>query len=193
MCCSKGNVSTIKGLPTGYGRDLQQIKSSIWSTSKTSISALLILKSILLTLQVNEKQMKKATDSSYLIALDIAEKLVLRNIPFRTTHKIVGSLVQQAHYSKKPLNKLTNSEIKRSVQGTKVDQKIVSEILKSTTIVSSLRDRISFGSSGYDEQKRMIADRFTKINDYRTNTTKRENDISNALESLAEKISILIK
>jgi argininosuccinate lyase len=186
-------LSTIKGLSTGYGRDLQQIKSSIWSTSKTSISALLILKSILLTLHVNEKQMKKATDSSYLIALDIAEKLVLRNIPFRTAHKIVGSLVQQAQYSKKPLNKLTNSEIKRSVQGTKVDQKIVSEILKSTTIVSSLRDRISFGSSGYDEQKRMIADRITKINDYRTNTTKRENDISSALESLAEKISILIK
>ena len=71
-------LSTIKGLSTGYGRDLQQIKSSIWSTSKTSIGALLILKSMLLTLHVNEKQMKKATDSSYLIALDIAEKLVLK-------------------------------------------------------------------------------------------------------------------
>jgi len=94
-------LSTIKGLSTGYGRDLQQIKSSIWSTSKTSISALLILKSMLLTLRVNEKQMKKATDSSYLIALDIAEKLVLREIPFRTTHKIAGSLVQQAYNSKK--------------------------------------------------------------------------------------------
>ena len=105
-------LSTIKGLSTGYGRDLQQIKSSIWSTSKTSISALLILKSILLTLRVNEKQMKKATDSSYLIALDIAEKLVLREIPFRTTHKITGSLVLQAHNSKKSLNKLTTSEIK---------------------------------------------------------------------------------
>jgi len=186
-------LSTIKGLSTGYGRDLQQIKSSIWSTSKTSISALLILKSILLTLHVNEKQMKKATDSSYLIALDIAEKLVLRKIPFRITHKIAGSLVQQAHNSKKPLNKLTTNEIKKSVQGTKVDQKIVSEILKSTTIVSSLTDRISFGSSGYAEQKRMIEDRIKKINDYRTNTTKRENEISNALESLAEKISILIK
>ncbi|TAK17380.1 MAG: argininosuccinate lyase, partial [Nitrosarchaeum sp.] len=47
-------LTTIKGLASGYGRDLQQIKSSIWSTSKISISALLILKSILLTLHVNE-------------------------------------------------------------------------------------------------------------------------------------------
>jgi hypothetical protein len=39
----------------------------------------------------------------------------------------------------------------------------------------------------------MIEDRIKKINDYRTNTTKRENEISNALESLAEKISTLIK
>jgi argininosuccinate lyase len=91
------------------------------------------------------------------------------------------------------LNKLTTKEIKKSVQGTKVDPKIVSEIIKSTTVVSSLKDRISFGSSGYAEQKRMIQDRIKKINDYRTNTTKRENEISNALENLAEKISVLIK
>ncbi|MFZ8908150.1 MAG: argininosuccinate lyase [Nitrosopumilaceae archaeon] len=186
-------LSTIKGLSTGYGRDLQQIKSSIWSTSKTSINALLILKSMLLTLKVNDKQMKKATNSSYLIALDIAEKLVLKEIPFRTTHKIAGSLVQQAHNSKKPLNKLTSREIKKSVEGTKVNPNIVSEIIKTTTTVSSLQDRVSFGSSGYAEQKRMIKNRMKKINDFRTNTTKRENELSNALKTLDEKISHLIK
>ncbi|MFZ8937739.1 MAG: argininosuccinate lyase [Nitrosopumilaceae archaeon] len=186
-------LSTIKGLSTGYGRDLQQIKSSIWSTSKTSINALLILKSMLLTLKVNDKQMKKATNSSYLIALDIAEKLVLKEIPFRTTHKIAGSLVQQAHNSKKPLNKLTSREIKKSVEGTKVNPNIVSEIIKTTTTVSSLQDRVSFGSSGYAEQKRMIKNRMKKINDFRTNTTKRENELSNALKTLDEKISYLIK
>jgi argininosuccinate lyase len=186
-------LSTIKGLSTGYGRDLQQIKSSIWSTSKTSISALLILKSMLLTIKVNDKQMKKATNSSYLIALDIAEKLVLKEIPFRTTHKIAGSLVQQAYNSKKSLNKLTSAEIKKSVEGTKVNPTTVSEIIKTTTTISSLQDRISFGSSGYSEQKRMIKNRTKKINDLRTNTTKRENDLSNALEALDQKISNLIK
>ena len=185
-------LSTIKGLSTGYGRDLQQIKSSIWSTSKISISAILILKSLLLTLKVNDKQMKKAANSSYLIALDIAEQLVLKEIPFRTTHKIAGSLVQQAHNSKKPLSKLTLGEIKKSVEGTKVNPKIVSEIIKTTTTVSSLKDRISFGSSGYAEQKRMIKDRMKKINNLRTNTTKRESELSNALEKLNDKISNLI-
>ncbi len=186
-------LTTIKGLSTGYGRDLQQIKSSIWSSSKTAISALLIMKSMILTLNVNEKQMKKSTDSSYLIALDIAEKLVLKEIPFRTTHKIVGSLVQQAHNSKKQLTKLTSNEIKKSVQGTNVSPSIVSEIIKSTTITSSLKDRISFGSSGYSEQKRMIENRTQKINEYRTKTTKRENELSESLLKLDKKISLLTK
>ncbi|MFB5627374.1 MAG: argininosuccinate lyase [Nitrosarchaeum sp.] len=186
-------LTTVKGLASGYGRDLQQIKSSIWSTSKISISALLILKSILLTLHVNEKEMKKAADSSYLIALDIAEKLVKNGIPFRTTHKIAGGLVQIAHKSNKSLNKLSKKEVSKIAQEAKVNSDLIMDIIQSTTIITSLKERKSFGSSGYDEQKRMIANRMTKINDYRINATKRDNDISKALDNLSNKITELIK
>ncbi|MCV0401122.1 MAG: argininosuccinate lyase [Nitrosopumilus sp.] len=186
-------LTTVKGLASGYGRDLQQIKSSIWSTSKISISALLILKSILLTLKVNEKQMKKVTESSNLIALDIAEKLVQEGIPFRVTHKISGTLVQLAHISKKPISKLTMLEIEKSVIDTKVDPKVVSKIISSTTVVSSLKDRTSFGSSGYDEQKRMISDRIDKVNQYRIDVSTRENKISASITDLTKQINALIE
>ena len=185
-------LSTIKGLASGYGRDLQQIKSSIWSTSKISISALLILKPMILTLTVNDKQMKKTAESSNLIALDIAEKLVLEGIPFRTTHKIAGILVQLAHESKKPINRLTLSEIKKSVNGTKVNSNLVEKIIKNTTIGSSLKDRISFGSSGYSEQKRMIDNRMAKINAYRPGILKRTNDVSHSFEELSKKVKELL-
>jgi argininosuccinate lyase len=185
-------LTTIKGLASGYGRDLQQIKSSIWSTSKISISALLIMKSIILTMKINEKQMKKITDSSNLIALDIAEKLVQEGIPFRVTHKIAGILVQLSHNSKKSISKLTSAEIKKSVDGSDVDPKIVSKIISSTTVVSSLKDRKSYGSSGYDEQKRMISDRIQKINACRLDMSKRENKIALALEDLAKQVSQII-
>jgi argininosuccinate lyase len=185
-------LTTVKGLASGYGRDLQQIKSSIWSTSKISISALLILKSILLTLKVNEKQMKKVTEASNLIALDIAEKLVQEGIPFRVTHKISGALVQLAHNSKKPISKLTLPEIKKSITDTKVDPKIVSKIISSTTVVSSLKDRKSFGSSGYDEQKRMISDRIQKINQYRSDVLQRENKINSAIDDLKKQVKAII-
>ena len=186
-------LTTVKGLASGYGRDLQQIKSSIWSTSKISISALVILKSVFLTMKVNQKQMKKVTESSNLIALDIAEKLVLEGIPFRVTHKIAGVLVQLSYQSKKPISKLTLDQIKKSVLDTKVDPKIVSQIISTTTVVSSLKDRKSFGSSGYEEQKRMIADRISKINQYRINVTKRENKINSSIEILSKQIDELVK
>ena len=85
-----GVLATVKGLATGYGRDLQEIKPPIWATSKTAISALIVVKSMMLTLSVNEKAMKKAAENGYLIALDVAEKLVLQGTPFRTAHKIAG-------------------------------------------------------------------------------------------------------
>ena len=132
---------------------------------------------------------KKVTESSNLIALDIAEKLVQEGIPFRVTHKIVGILVQFAHQSKKPISKLTFTEIKKSVVDTKVDPKIVS----TTTVVSSLKDRKSFGSSGYDEQKRMISDRIQKINNYRIAITKRENKINSSIGDLEKQVNEIIR
>ena len=185
-------LTTIKGLASGYGRDLQQIKSSIWSTSKISISALLIIKSIVLTMKVNEKQMKKVTESSSLIALDIAEKLVQEGIPFRVTHKIAGVLVQLSHNSKKPISKLTTSEIKKSVEGTKVNPKIVSKIISTTSVVSSLKNRQSFGSSGYDEQKRMISDRIQKINTWRSVMSERDNKIKSSIDELQKLVNEII-
>ena len=184
-------LTTVKGLASGYGRDLQQIKSSIWSTSKISISALLIIKSIILTMKVIEIQMKKVTESSNLIALDIAEKLVQEGVPFRVTHKIAGVLVQLAHNSKKPISKLSVIEIKKSVEGTKVDSKVVSKIISNTSVVSSLKDRKSFGSSGYDEQKRMISDRTEKINSWRLEMSERENKIKSSIDELQKLVNDL--
>lgn len=186
-------LATIKGLATGYGRDLQQIKSAVWSTSKISITTLLVLKSMLLTLNVNEKQMKKAAEGGYLIALDIAEKLVQDGIPFRTTHKVVGQFVQVAFQAKKPLSKLTTSEIKQSVKGTTVDPKAVAKIIQSVSVFSSLKERTSEGSSGFNEQKRMIADRIKKTNAYRIGITKRDGNITNSLSNLSKKVKSLIK
>jgi len=91
------------------------------------------------------------------------------------------------------MNKLSMKEISKIAQETKINPKLIMEIIQSTTITSSLKDRKSFGSSGYDEQKRMIEDRMQKINSYRINATKRDNDISKALDNLSNKITELIK
>lgn len=183
---------TIKGLATGYGRDLQQIKSSIWSSSHTCRSALIIIREVVFTLKINETNMKKATEKSYLIALDIAENLVKKGIPFRETHRIAGNLVQIASHLGKPLSKLSLSEIKSCIGNTKVDSKLLSTLISSTTTHSSLLARTSFGSSGFDEQKRMVENRLKKINHYRIECQKQQNQISKAFDELSKKIKSVI-
>jgi len=186
-------LSTIQGLPSGYSRDLQQINPSIWSASKIAISALLVMESMLKSVIVNKKNMKKAAEDGYLIALDLAEKLVHNGISFRKSHQIIGRLVKIAHKSGKPISELNKSEIKKEIKAKEVSLELLIELIQSTTITSSLHDRTSQGSSGISEQKRMIKHRLGKINVYQTGIKKRSNDVQNSLNKLSKKVKALTK
>src|SRR3989304_5345082 len=170
------------------------VENSIDATStRDFVAEYVAAVALLMTITINKEKMKKSTESSYLIALDLAEKLVQKGTPFRTAHKVIGQLVQIASISKKPLSKITPSEVKTSVKGTNVDSKFLLKLINSTTIDSSLRDRTSQGSSGILEQKRMIVDRMKKIKMYREGTTKRENQVMTTFENLSKKVKLLIK
>ena len=186
-------LSTIQGLPSGYSRDLQQINPSIWSASKITISALLVMESMLKSVIINKKNMKKAAEDGYLIALDLAEKLVHNGISFRKSHQIIGRLVKIAHKSGKPISELNKSEIKNEIKGKEVSLELLIKLIKSTTITSSLHDRTSQGSSGISEQKRMVKHRLGKINAYQTGIKKRSNDVQNSLNKMNKKVKALTK
>ncbi len=188
-----GILSNLKGLPSGYNRDLQQIKVSIWPASKIAISSLLMINAVLKTMKINDQKMKKAIDSGYSIALDIAEHLVKRGIPFRTAHKIVGQLVQTASNSKKSLLSLSVHEIRNSVKEDVIKVKELYKIIHSTTANSSLAERVSRGSSGTSEQKRMISDRKRKIQAYQIGVSKRTKEVKLAFENLIKKIKTITK
>jgi argininosuccinate lyase len=186
-------LSTIQGLPSGYSRDLQQINPSIWSASKIAISALLVMESMLKSVIINKKNMRKAAEEGYLIALDLAEKLVHNGISFRKSHQIIGRLVKIAHKSSKPISELNKSEIKKEIKGKEVSLKLLIELIQSTTITSSLHDRTSQGSSGISEQKRMVKQRLGKINAYQTGIKNRSNNVQNSLNKLSKKVKALTK
>ena len=185
-------LTTTKGLPSGYGRDLQQIKSSIWSTSKTSITALIIIKSMLSDLTVNQEKMQKATEEGFLVALDLAENLVLEKIPFRTAHNIVGNLVQLAHNSKKLLSDLELSEIEslriKNIKSTKLF-----ELIQKTTVSSSLKQRKSKGSAGTYEQTRMIGQRTRKLVTLKKSVKIQNDNVKKSLTFLEKRVKTLTK
>jgi argininosuccinate lyase len=186
-------LSNLKGLPSGYNRDLQQIKVSIWPTSKIIISSLLVVNSLLKTMNVDQKKLRQAIDGGFSISLDIAENLVRKGMPFRVSHKIVGHLVQIAANSKKSLSQLSLSEVQKTILSKEIDAKELYKIIQSTTPESSLETRKSQGSSGKREQQRMIADRKRKIQAYVVGTTKRTNEVRTAIQGLESKLKVLIK
>jgi len=186
-------LSTIQGLPSGYSRDLQQINPSIWSTSKIVISSLLIMESMLKTVVINKKNMRKAAEDGHLIALDLAEKLVHHDIPFRKAHQIIGQIVKLAHKSGKPISKLSESEVKKAIKSKEVSLKLIMKLIQSTTITSSLHARTSQGSSGISEQKRMTRHRMKKIEKYQIGIKKRTIAVQNSLNNLNRKVKELTK
>lgn len=186
-------LSNLKGLPSGYNRDLQQVKVSIWPTSKIIISSLLVVNSLLKTMRVNEKKLREAIDGGYSISLDIAEALVRKGIPFRNAHKIVGNLVQVASNSKKPLTALSVDDVGRVIHDGEIGAEELHRIIQSTTPEHSLETRRSQGSAGRHEQQRMIEHRKRKAQAYTTGTNKRTNEVRESFETLGSAVASVIK
>ena len=186
-------LSSLKGLPSGYNRDLQQVKASIWPTSKIVISSLLVANSLLKTMRVNKERLREAIEGGYSISLDIAEALVRKGVPFRDSHRIVGGLVQAASGSKKSLYDLTLEEMGRVVRNNEFDVKELHKIIQSTTPEHSLETRRSQGSAGKHEQKRMIENRRRKVHAYISGTNKRTREVRESFEALDKSVQSVIK
>ncbi len=186
-------LSNLKGLPSGYNRDLQQVKVSIGPTSKIIITSLIVVNSLLKAMKVNEKKLRQAIDSGYSISLDIAEALVRKGIPFRNAHRIVGNLVQIASNSKKSLLALSADEMKTVIHDNEINVKELHKIIQSATPEYSLETRRSQGSAGKHEQQRMIENRKRKVQAYVVGTNKRTKEVRDALEILNNNVMSLVK
>ncbi len=85
-------LTTLKGLPMTYNRDLQEDKEPLFDSIDTMKAALAVFAEMMEAMTVNAGETAAATDDPYLLATDIADYLVKRKVPFRQAHEIVGKL-----------------------------------------------------------------------------------------------------
>lgn len=90
-----GLLSLLKGLPTGYNRDLQEEKTFLFDTMDTLALALPALSGALKTTRFRKEGVERAR-SMELLATDLADSLVRAGVPFRASHETVGRLVREA-------------------------------------------------------------------------------------------------
>jgi argininosuccinate lyase len=89
-----GMLTTIKGLPTGYNKDLQEDKEAVFGAEDTLAGCLAVVKSVGGGLTLNRARAASAA-SGMMLATDVADYLVGKGMPFRRAHEVVGALVRK--------------------------------------------------------------------------------------------------
>ena len=135
-------LTTMKGLPLAYNKDMQEDKEGVFDSVATILSSATILNEMIKTAKFNEKNMLKATKTGHLSATDLADYLVReKNIPFRTAHFITGKAVAKAESLGLDLSELN------AVQLKSVDENLDENAIKFLDLYASKEARTSKGGT----------------------------------------------
>lgn len=133
---------TVKGLPAGYNRDLQEDRGPLLETGFAVRTVLSILQLALPRVRFDPERCRAAVAGDAMQATDLAEALVKKGLPFRTAYQLVGSLVRGCQEKGIPLGQVT-LEFARSI-----DERFDAEVLKCADPLSSPARRESAGGTG---------------------------------------------
>ena len=135
-----GLLTTMKGLPLTYNRDMQEDKEGLFDTVDTLIPTLQVAAGMVSTMDVQPDRMRNAALNSYALATDVADYLVAKGLPFREAHGIVARLSQHAVESGKRLDEL-------DLDTYRGFSNLFENDVLSITVESSIRARDVFGGT----------------------------------------------
>jgi argininosuccinate lyase len=98
-------LATLKGLPAGYSKDLQEDKAVLFHSVDALMLTLPAVRGAIATMKPVPQRMRAALDPS-MLATDLADGLVGEGVPFREAHHIVGRLVKAAEEAGIPINQI---------------------------------------------------------------------------------------
>ena len=86
-------LTTLKGLPLAYNKDMQEDKESVFDACDTVKMCLQVFEGMISTMKANTQNMKRAAQTGFINATDLADYLVKKGLPFRSAYKISGEIV----------------------------------------------------------------------------------------------------
>ncbi len=101
-----GLLTTLKGLPTSYQRDLQEDKEALFSAHDQIADMLAVATGALATTKFNAERLRAAASNPVLLATEAADYLVHKGIPFRQAHDLVGKVLREAEKQNIPWTSL---------------------------------------------------------------------------------------
>jgi len=146
-----GLLTTLKGLPLAYNKDMQEDKEGIFDAVTTVKGSLKIFIGMIESMTVKKEETEKATKSDFSNATELADYLATKGMPFREAHEVVGKLVLQCIQENKVLSELSLETFKEASHYFEED------IYTALDPYEAVARRVSAGGTGFAKVKESIA------------------------------------
>ncbi|MGV2386395.1 MAG UNVERIFIED_CONTAM: argininosuccinate lyase, partial [Thermobifida fusca] len=159
-----GLLSTLKGLPLAYNRDLQEDKEPVFDAVDTLKVLLPAFTGMVATLTVNRERMAELAPQGFSLATDIAEWLVRQRVPFREAHEIAGACVRVCEERGIDLPDLSDADL------AAISPHLTPQVREVLTVQGSLESRAARGGTAPARVREQLAELRKAIDDHRAFT-----------------------
>jgi argininosuccinate lyase len=136
-----GLLTTLKGLPLAYNKDMQEDKEAVFDAFDTTVTSLQVTQTVLTNIAINKVRAHAAASTGYMNATELADYLVRKGTPFRDAHETVGKLVVQAIAKGVELDQLSLDEFRQH------SMLIENDMYKSLSIEETLKAKRLVGGT----------------------------------------------
>ncbi|MCP9956058.1 argininosuccinate lyase [Actinomadura madurae] len=155
-----GLLTTLKGLPLTYNRDLQEDKEGAFDAVETLLLVLPAMSGLIATMRVNTERLEALAPAGFALATDLAELLVRRGVAFRDAHEVVGHLVVWCQVHDKDFDDLTDEEL------GKVSPHLTPDVREVLNVQGALASRKAYGGTAPDRVREQIGALRALVNEH---------------------------
>jgi argininosuccinate lyase len=146
-----GLLTALKGLPSGYQRDLQEDKEALFAAHDQVEEMVWVAIGAIAATKFNADRLRAAASNPALFATDAADYLVHKGVPFRQAHDLVGKVLREAERQGKPWTQLSLQDVQKIsplfeqdfLDGPSVEDVIANKIVPGGTATESVRAAIA--------------------------------------------------
>jgi argininosuccinate lyase len=147
-----GLLTTLKGLPLAYDRDLQEDKEPVFDTVDQLLTLLPAVTGLIATLHFDTERLTAAAPAGFALATDVAEWLVRKGVAFRDAHEISGAFVSFCEERGVDLPDLSDAEL------AQVDAQLTPDVRAVLSVPGALSARSAVGGTSPDRVAEQLAD-----------------------------------
>ncbi|MCR4727896.1 MAG: argininosuccinate lyase [Lachnospiraceae bacterium] len=143
-------LTTMKGLPLAYNKDMQEDKEVAFDAMDTVINCIELFTGMLSSTKFNKEVMEKSAVKGFTNATDAADYLVKKGMPFRDAHRVIGELVLFCIEKDKSIDDLSLEELK------KFSELFEDDIYEAVSLKTCVERRLTVGAPGIKAMKSVL-------------------------------------